>query len=124
MRSPAAHTRDILCRNTLSDTKRTMRYGKPHCTIGYVRTRRRFVTRGIRLILIAGLLSLPGLAGCGTVAGMVVKHVAMQAGKKIITDEYHKHKDKKANENARKTGRCNPEKMESETSRPQHEHTQ
>lgn len=101
-----------------------MCYGKPDCTVVYVRTCRRFVTQGIRLILVAGLLSLAGLAGCGTVAGMVVKHVAMQAGKKIITDEYHKHKDKKANEKAMKTARRNPEKMESETSRPQHEHTQ
>lgn len=65
-----------------------------------------------------------GLTGCTTVAGMVVKHVAMSAGKKIVTDEYHKYKEKKANETAMKADRRTSDKPESETSQPQYDHTQ
>lgn len=61
---------------------------------------RRVITRGLQVLLIATLL-VP--AGCvGTLATMVVKHVAMSAAKDVAKDQYKQYKARKAaDQNAR-----------------------
>lgn len=49
--------------------------------------------------MLALLACTAGAAGCAqTIAGMVVKHVAMSAAKKVVVDQYNAHKER---ENAR-----------------------
>ncbi len=50
-----------------------------------------------RCLIAGALLALaPGLTGCAQgIAGMVVKHVAMSAAKKVAADTYKQHKEEK-----------------------------
>ena len=69
---------------------------------------KRLTGLSLRLLLVVALL-LP--AGCvSTLAGMVVKHVAMSAAKDVAKSQYDEYKRKKADEKAAQAAQAGRER--------------